>query len=110
MFTFLRNRCSSSPEYAKKLAGEVDEVITHFPPTLEAIGQRLYEGDQANPYFVNDREWLVNLMRPKLWVSGHTHSPFDYMVGETRVIGNPLGFREETAQPGFSAMKTVEVL
>ena len=38
-------------------------------------------------------------MSPKLWVSGHTHTPFDYQVGDTRVIGNPRGFREETAQP-----------
>ena len=71
-------------ENMKQLAGEVDVVITHFPPTIEAIDQRLYRGDPGNPYFINDCEWLVHLMQPRLWVSGHTHSPFDYKVGDTR--------------------------
>ena len=91
------------------LAGKVDVVITHFPPTLEALDRRLYEGSPLNPYFINDCEWLVEYLKPKLWVSGHTHSPFDYRVGDTRVVGNPRGYREESAQPGFSVMKTVEI-
>ena len=91
------------------LAGGVDVVITHFPPTIEAIDQRLYGGDPGNPYFINDNEALVRKVGARLWVSGHTHTPFDYEVGQTRVIGNPRGYREETAQPGFSPMKTVEV-
>ena len=96
-------------ENMKQLAGAVDVVITHFPPTLEAVDQRLYGGDPGNPYFINDCEWLVRLLNPALWVSGHTHSPFDYKVGQTRVMGNPRGYREETAQPGFAPTKTVEV-
>ena len=93
----------------KKLAGEVDVVITHFPPTLEALDRALYEGQLTNPYFINDCEWLVRQVGAKLWVSGHTHSPFDYRVGDTRVIGNPRGFREEQAQPGFCPTRMVEV-
>ena len=96
-------------ESMKKLAGEVDVVITHFPPTLDALDRALYEGALTNPYFINDCEWLVQYIGATLWVSGHTHSPFDYRVGQTRVIGNPRGYREETPQPGFSVMKTVEV-
>ena len=96
-------------ESMKKLAGEVDVVITHFPPTLDAMDRALYGAQLTNPYFINDCEWLVRQVGAKLWVSGHTHTPFDYQVGDTRVVGNPRGFREEQAQPGFSAMKTVEV-
>ena len=33
-------------------------VITHFPPTLEAIDQALYKDNALNPYFINDCEWL----------------------------------------------------
>ena len=91
------------------LAGKVDVVITHFPPTLEAIDQALYKDNASNPYFINDCEWLVRHLRPALWVSGHTHSPFDYRVGDTRVVINPCGYKEETPLPGFSVMKTVEV-
>ena len=91
------------------LAGKVDVVITHFPPTRDALDRALYEGALTNPYFINDCEWLVEHIAATLWVSGHTHSPFDYRVGQTRIIGNPRGYREETPQPGFSVMKTVEV-
>ena len=91
------------------LARKVDVVITHFPPTLEAIDQALYKDNALNPYFINDCEWLVEHLRPALWVSGHTHSPFDYRVGDTRVVINPCGYIQETPLPGFSVMKTVEV-
>ena len=91
------------------LAGKVDVVITHFPPTLEAIDQALYKDSALNPYFINDCDWLVRCLKPALWVSGHTHSPFDYRVGDTRVVINPCGYKEETPLSGFSVMKTVEV-
>ena len=91
------------------LAGKVDVVITYFPPTLEAIDLTLYEGDPNNGYFINDAEPLVRDVGAKLWVAGHIHSPFDYRVGPTRVVGNPRGYPFEPARPGFAAIKTIEV-
>ena len=91
------------------LAGKVDVVVTHFPPTLEAIDQELYTGDKNNAYFVNDAEPLVRYVGAKLWVAGHTHSPFDYRVGGTRVIGNPRGYPHVPPRPGFSVTRTIEV-
>ena len=84
-------------------------VVTHFPPTLEAIDLELYEGDPNNGYFINDAEPLVREVGATLWVAGHTHSPFDYRVGPTRVVGNPRGYPFEPARPGFAAIKTIEV-
>jgi len=28
----------------------------------------------------------------KLWIHGHTHESFDYMVGDTRIVCNPRGY------------------
>ena len=28
----------------------------------------------------------------KLWTHGHTHDPFDYMIGTTRIVCNPRGY------------------
>ena len=92
-----------------ELAGKVDVVVTHFPPTLEALDRELFEDNKLNPYFINDAEPLVRHVGAKLWVAGHTHSPFDYMVGQTRVVGNPRGYPHVPARPGFSPMKTVVV-
>ena len=91
------------------LAGEADVVITHFPPTLEAVDLTLYADDPNNAYFINDAEPLVQYVGAKLWVAGHTHSPFDYRVGQTRVVGNPRGYPFVPARPGFSVTKTIEV-
>ena len=75
-------------------AGNVDVVVTHWPPTKDAIHPR-YRGDRLNPYFINNREDVVRQMEAKLWISGHTHEAYDYMCGKTRCIGNPAGYPDE---------------
>ena len=81
-------------------AGEVDVVITHWPPTKGAMQPR-FESDSLSPYFYNDREDLVRAMGAKLWIAGHTHDPFDYQVGGIRVVGNPTGYLYESSGPGL---------
>ena len=93
----------------RKQAGQVDVVITHWPPTKEAIHPR-YKGNALNPYFINDHEDLVRTIGAKLWISGHTHEAYDYRVGETRCIGNPTGFSGEHRQSErFRPDKVVEL-
>ena len=90
-------------------AGQVDVVITHWPPTKGAIHPR-FEGDMLNPYFINDREDLVRTVGATLWISGHTHEAFDYRVGTTRVVGNPTGYPDERRVSRlFRPDRTVEV-
>ena len=81
----------------ERQAGRVDVMITHWPPTLEAIHPK-FEGDEINPYFINDREDLVRAVGAKLWISGHTHEAYDYRIGRTRCIGNPTGYVGEDRQ------------
>ena len=75
-------------------AGQVDVVVTHWPPTKGAIHPK-FDGDSMNPYFVNDREDLVRQLGAQLWISGHTHEAYDYRVGRTRCLGNPSGYPGE---------------
>ena len=90
-------------------AGQVDVVITHWPPTKGAMHPR-FEGDSLSPYFYNDREDLVRAIGAKLWVSGHTHEAYDYEVGPTRCIGNPTGYSGDYRQsPLFRPDRVVEV-
>ena len=84
-------------------AGNVDIVVTHWPPTLDALDPifTLKKRDRAlNPYFVNDAEDLVHEMEAKLWVSGHVHRPHEAQVGETLSVGNPAGYRKELRRKG----------
>ena len=89
-------------------AGRVDVVITHWPPTKEAIHPQYPE--RMNPYYINDREDLVRAVGARLWISGHTHEAYDYEVGTTRCIGNPSGFHGEPREsPLFRPDRVVAV-
>ena len=78
----------------REQAGQVDVVVTHWPPTLVAVAPR-FKGDALNGYFVNDREDLVEEIGAKLWISGHVHDAYRTVVGDTLVIGNPAGYPQE---------------
>ena len=84
----------------REQAGQVDVVITHWPPTLHAIAPR-YEGDPYNGCFVNDREALVEEIGAQCWISGHVHDAYRAVVGETLVIGNPAGYPHEAPESGL---------
>ena len=57
--------CRRVTENMATQSGKVDVVITHFPPTLEAIDQALYKDSALNPYFINDCDWLVRCARSR---------------------------------------------
>jgi hypothetical protein len=40
-------------------------------------------------------EFILDHPQIKLWTHGHTHVPFDYMIGETRVVCNPRGYEND---------------
>lgn len=47
--------------------------------------------------------------RPLLWVHGHTHDSFDYMIGSTRVLCNPRGYIPEEANKQFDPALIVDL-
>lgn len=69
-------------------------VITHHAPTTRSIHPR-FAGSLLNTCFVSDAEALVAGSGAALWIHGHTHDSFDYMVGSTRVVCNPRGYAKE---------------
>ena len=96
-------------ELLRAQAGQVDVVITHWPPVRQATPPR-FRGSALNTYFVNDREDLVEEIGAYLWISGHVHDPYDCTMGWTRCIGNPVGYPGELPETtGFRPDMTVEV-
>ena len=53
-----------------------------------------YEHDyhMNGAYRSNLEDFIVARPQIKLWIHGHTHHEFDYMVGDTRVVCNPRGY------------------
>lgn len=82
-------------------------VVTHHAPATGSIAEQ-YKTNMLNPAFISDMDELVAGSGARYWIHGHTHSHFDYTLGDTRVVCNPRGYpNEQNMQfdPGF----TVEV-
>jgi len=68
-------------------------VVSHHCPSHQSVHEQ-YRGDTLmNGGFTSDCDEFIHY-RPqiKLWFHGHTHHPFDYVIGETRVVCNPRGY------------------
>lgn len=87
-----------------------DIIVSHHTPSYQSVHER-YRGGPCNASFSNnmDEEILSMKKPPKLWIHGHTHDRFDYMIGETRVICHPRGYPNELDDYMRYAPKIVEV-
>jgi len=86
---------------------EGDIVVTHYLPCPQSIHPR-YAASKANCGFMSDESELILARRPALWLHGHTHDSFDYMLGSTRVVCNPHGYPWEM-NPKFDPKLVIEV-
>lgn len=84
-----------------------DIVVTHHMPSDLSVHQ-MYKNNELNRFFVCDMDYLILDRKPKLWLHGHTHHSFDYMLGDTRVVCNPKGYPHESG-PTFNARLIIEV-
>ena len=80
-------------------------VITHFVPTYKALAPQ-FAKSALNPYFIQDMEHTMTGI--DLWMFGHTHTSFDFMIDETRLVSNPYGYGEEN-KDGFVIDKIIEI-
>jgi Icc-related predicted phosphoesterase len=78
-----------------ELGGENCVVVTHHAPTHLSIPER-FKSDNLNSAYVNSWGNEIAYVGPRLWFHGHIHDPSDYMVGDTRVLCNSLGYPGET--------------
>jgi hypothetical protein len=92
-------------------------VVTHHAPHPRSIHPR-FLNNPVNAAFISDLDRLMG--RAVLWVHGHVHDSFDYVVHGTRVIANPRGYPGNLGaassiadvqweNPAFDAAKVVQV-
>lgn len=67
-------------------------VITHHAPSSMSIHERYRNDGEMNEFYVNHSEYRIEATKPNLWIHGHVHSRFDYLIGDTRVVCNPRGY------------------
>jgi len=81
-------------EAYEKLDGK-KVIVTHFLPDKICIDPQ-YQGESAmNDYFSNNLgEWIQDLQDTPYWLFGHTHSPVNKEINNTKVIANPYGYNK----------------
>lgn len=85
---YLKHVVSNTRESGKTIVFVGHHAPTHVSIAPEYRGQQLMNGG-----FVSDlSEFILDHPEIKLWIHGHTHDPFSYEVGDTRVICNPRGY------------------
>ena len=68
-------------------------VIGHQAPSKLSTKPRYEKDVHLNGAYSSDlSEFMLNRPQIKVWVHGHTHHEFDYMIGSTRVVANPRGY------------------
>ena len=89
---------------------DADIIVSHHCPSAMSIHEQ-YRDDPLNVCFTTDlTNQILNMRKPpKLWVHGHTHHDFDYMIGDTRVICHPRGYKNERGDYWRYAPKIVEI-
>ena len=85
-------------------------VITHHAPSRNSIHPR-FADSLLNACFVSDAERLIDGSRVRLWIHGHTHDSFDYVVNGTRVLCNPRGYAKDgvNENASFDASLLIEL-
>jgi predicted phosphodiesterase len=68
-------------------------VAGHHAPSRRSTHEIYAEDTIMNGgYSSSLDEFVMDHPQIKLWTHGHTHYPFDYVIGETRVVCNPRGY------------------
>lgn len=78
-------------EFVKNFTGEKLVVVTHHAPSRMSSHKK-YEGSMLNPAFYSDLDHIMVDSPINLWIHGHTHDAFDYVIDKTRVVCNPQGY------------------
>jgi predicted phosphohydrolase len=77
-------------------------IVTHFLPAQACVSPRFRNGNILNDYFANSLDsWIADLNNTT-WMFGHTHDSIDLMIGDTRMLCNPYGYRPHELNPQFN--------
>lgn len=71
-------------------------VVGHHSPSFQSVHESYAHETLMNGGYHSDlSEFILDHPQIKLWVHGHTHHPFDYKIGETRIVCNPRGYETD---------------
>ena len=73
---------------------QVHVMLTHYGPKVPEDLPEKFQDIDTSYYYFDGLEDILRL-KPHYWVHGHTHTNSQFLVGETKVITNALGYPQE---------------
>jgi Icc-related predicted phosphoesterase len=85
-------------------------VVGHHAPCRKSVHEKYARDHVMNGGFVTELgDFIAYRPQIKLWVHGHMHDEFDYVVGETRIVCNPRGYVGHENRADCFELKYVDV-
>jgi hypothetical protein len=101
-------------DYIKTIVAERHDekfvVVGHHSPSKLSTHEQYADQHLMNGAYSSDlSEFIMDRPQIKLWTHGHTHHPFDYVLGETRIVCNPRGYEGYEPESGWNPNIVIEV-
>jgi Icc-related predicted phosphoesterase len=101
-------------DYIKSVVAERGDekfvVVGHHSPSKLSTHEQYKNEHLMNGAYSSDlSEFIMDRPQIKLWTHGHTHHPFDYVIGETRIVCNPRGYEGYEPESGWNPNIVIEV-
>lgn len=84
---FIQNELHKIPDSDKVL------VLTHHAPSMRSIPSK-YSTSPLNGCYASNLDDMIDVLQPDVWIHGHIHESKDYLINNTRVLCNPMGYDE----------------
>jgi Icc-related predicted phosphoesterase len=85
-------------------------VVGHHAPSSLSIHETYKNEYYMNGGYHSDlSEFILDRPQIALWTHGHMHDPFDYMMGETRIVCNPRGYKGHDPHADHFQLKFLEI-
>jgi predicted phosphodiesterase len=110
-------RHNRTVEYIKLVLSEHKEqtcvVVGHHSPSYKSCPEEFLRDFLMNGAYHSDlTDIMLDNPQIKLWTHGHTHTAFDYSIGDTRIVCNPRGYHSDRGwgeETGWDPNKIFEV-
>jgi Icc-related predicted phosphoesterase len=85
-------------------------VVGHHAPSSLSIHET-YKNDyyMNGGYYSDLSEFILDRPQIVLWTHGHMHNPSDYMMGDTRIVCNPRGYKGHDPHADYFELKFLEI-
>jgi Icc-related predicted phosphoesterase len=85
-------------------------VVGHHAPSRLSTNPKYADQVIVNGAYSSDlSEFILDRPQIKVWTHGHTHSFFDYFIGDTRIICNPRGYIDYEPEAEFFKLQFFEI-